>query len=423
MKVLSWVAAAAVVVAAGSAGAFAFAGAESGGRYRVATASVGDVSQTVATSGTVDRVNRTDLSFGSDGTVASVSVAQGDQVSAGQELAALDDAELLAAEDEAAAALASAKATLSAAADADAVPSASVAEAHAAVSAAVRTAQEALAARAAACAEPGDPCTAALAAAMSAQDAVSAAQDTLQESLDSPPQERGSVADAQAAVDKAEADLVAAQQALAGTTLVAPVAGTVASVSTAVGGAVTAGQAVVVVIGKGAAVVAATVPVERVAALAVGQPATVTPSGTSATVPGTVTRIGAIPDPEAESVAYPVTITVAEPPPTMAAGSSATATIVVATATDVLTVPTSAVDNGTVSVLSGDQSTPVPVTVGAMGPTRTEIKSGLRVGDQVVLADLDEPLPTGDSQQQGPVRMRGPGGDMPGGGMRVAPPK
>ena len=105
-----------------------------------------------------------------------------------------------------------------------------------------------------------------------------------------------------------------------------------------------------------------------------------TPVGTSTKVPGTVTRVGTLPDPNAETTAYPVTITVDEPPATLAAGSSATASVVVATAKDVLTVPTSAVNRGTVTVLNGDQTTVTRVTVGAVGPTRTEIKEGLTAG-------------------------------------------
>jgi multidrug efflux pump subunit AcrA (membrane-fusion protein) len=150
--------------------------------------------------------------------------------------------------------------------------------------------------------------------------------------------------------------------------------------------------------------------VEQLTKLKVGQPATVTPVGTSQKVTGTVTRVSTTPDPNAESVAYPVTITVDRPPMTMAAGSSTTASVVVATAKNVLTVPTSAVTRNTVTVLNGDQTTLTPVTVGAVGPTRTEIKEGLSRGQQVVLADLETPLPTADSSSQGGFLRGGPEG-------------
>jgi HlyD family secretion protein len=154
--------------------------------------------------------------------------------------------------------------------------------------------------------------------------------------------------------------------------------------------------------------------VDQLPSLAVGQKATVTPAG-GTPVEGTVTSIGALPVEDAQEVVYPVTVTVAEPPAVLAPGSSAVAAIEVARAQDVLTVPTSAVTDGMVRVLAGKELTMIPVTVGAVGPTRTEITDGVAEGDEVVLADLDAELPTGDDTQ-------GPGGFLnPGGGvvMRV----
>jgi HlyD family secretion protein len=319
-----------------------------------------------------------------------------------------------------------------------------------------------MAAQTTACADPtAAACTSAGAATLTAQQAVKAAQDTLQGKLDalstalasaeqasasaqasdssasrSDSQSQagpsgdssasaGSVADAQAAVDQAKVKLLQAQQALAGATLTSPISGTVASVPVAVGAQASSGEAVVVVVGEGAAEVSATVTVEQLATLATGQQATVTPVGTSTKVAGTVTRVSTLPDTSAQTVAYPVTITVDEPPASMASGSSATASIVVATAKKVLTVPTSAVNRNTVTVLNGDLTTVTRVTVGAVGPTRTEIKDGLSAGQQVVLANLDNPLPTSDTTNQGGFNNRGerfggagggPGGEGGGGG-------
>jgi HlyD family secretion protein len=164
--------------------------------------------------------------------------------------------------------------------------------------------------------------------------------------------------------------------------------------------------------------VTATVPLEQREKLAVGQEANVTPVGTTTTVTGTVTKVSTLPVTSSETVAYPVTITVADPPTSMAAGSTASATVTTATAKDVLTVPTSAVRHGMVTVLSGEQTVPTRVTVGAVGAARTEIKEGLAEGDQVVLANPDSPLPTNDQPSgpggfigggDGPVRMMRPG--------------
>jgi RND family efflux transporter MFP subunit len=458
--VLRWSAVAAVVGLGATLGGLALAADDDpAARYRLATASLGDVAQSVSTSGTVDYVNRADVSFGTGGRIAELSVAQGDRVTAGQRLGALDTSGLSGEVDAAEAELAAARATLAAdqqrqaealeeddSADADADPAAELAERQQGVRTAKTAADRALAAaatatsaQAKACAEAGQECTTAISAAMSAQEAVAAAQDTLQQrigeltatlesalsEMDAPTDREQDVPTAatiaadQAAVDGAEAKLVAADQALARATLTAPIAGTVASVSALPGDDVAAGDAVLVLVGAGAAVVEATVPVERVASVRVGQPATVTPTGSSTGVPGKVTRIGRLPDDALDSVAYPVTITVDEPPASMPAGSSAGVAIVVATAEGVLTVPTSALAAGpaaTVTVLAEGQASVRQVSLGVVGPLRTEITEGLAEGERVVLADLEAPLPSGsDELTPGGVMVGGPGAKtMPG---------
>jgi multidrug efflux pump subunit AcrA (membrane-fusion protein) len=448
MRRLAWVVAGAVALAGAGFAVATVADADSGSRYRVATVSVGDVAQAVSVSGTVDRVNRADVAFGTDGTLASLSVAVGDSVSAGQELGALDTTSLQAAVDKATADVDSAESNLSDAEDAVEEESSSepaddssrlvqeVKNAQSASSAALKAASEAVTAQTTACADPASTaCASAGATTLTAQQAVQKAQDTLQAKLDAlsaalassqqsssgPSQDSpsaSSVAEAQAAVDEAKVKLVEAEQALAGATLKSPITGTVASVTGVAGDQVSANTAVVVVVGEGAAEVSATVAVEQLSKLSVGQEATVTPVGTSEQVTGSVTRVSTLPDPNADSVAYPVTITIAEPPATMAAGSSATASIVVATAEDVLTVPTSAVNRNTVTLLNADQTTTVTrVTVGAVGPTRTEITEGVFEGNEVVLANLDSPLPTSDQSTQGGFTNGGPGGGGGGGPM------
>jgi HlyD family secretion protein len=490
MRRLAWVVAGAVVVVGAGFAVVTVAGADSGGHYRVASAVTGDVSQTVSVSGTVDHVNRADVSFGTGGTVSTLSVGVGDSVSAGQSLGSLETSSLQAAVDKADSDLDTAETNLTSASSAaeSAVESADssdssgssdsssgksdsaaaglvqeVKDAQTAASAALKAASDAMAAQTTACADPtAAVCTSAGATTLTAQQAVKAAQDTLQGKLDalssalssaeqaaaaasaqsqssesrSGPSDSsasaGSVADAQAAVDEAKVKLLQAQQALAGATLTSPISGTVASMPVAVGAQASSGEAVVVVVGDGAAEVSATVTVEQLATLATGQQATVTPVGTSTKVAGTVTRVSTLPDTSAQTVAYPVTITVDKPPASMASGSSATASIVVATAKKVLTVPTSAVNRNTVTVLNGDQPTVTRVTVGAVGPIRTEIKDGLSAGEQVVLANLDDPLPTSDTTNQGGFTNRerfgggagggGGGGAGPGGGNVVVRP-
>ena len=50
-------------------------------------------------------------------------------------------------------------------------------------------------------------------------------------------------------------------------------------------------------------------------------------------------------------------------------------------------------ETATVQVPNGDETETVTVEIGAIGAALTEITSGLEEGQEVVLADLDEPLP------------------------------
>jgi hypothetical protein len=67
----------------------------------------------------------------------------------------------------------------------------------------------------------------------------------------------------------------------------------------------------------------------------------------------------------------------------------------------VLTVPTSAVHvdgtDATVQVLKDGTPTSVTVERGAVGAERTEIVSGVALGDEVVLADTAQPIDSGSS--------------------------
>ena len=94
---------------------------------------------------------------------------------------------------------------------------------------------------------------------------------------------------------------------------------------------------------------------------------------------------------------------------------------------DVLTVPTSAIttagSRSTVTVLDGETTSLVTVTSGAVGVDRTEIVSGLTAGQLVVLADLNEAIPTATASTSarsgsglGGSGLGGSGGGAAGGG-------
>ena len=220
----------------------------------------------------------------------------------------------------------------------------------------------------------------------------------------------------QAAADAAAAQVTVAQGNLAAATLVSPVSGTVTAVDVTAGAAASAGSTAFVIAGLDSYDVVASVPVTDMPALKVGEQASVLPNGTSTPVSGTVVAIGLIPYGTGSPPAYPVTIGLAGQPPGLRSGGFASVTITTARSSGV-SVPTSAVHgtgrSGTVTVYAGGQTHVVNVKVGTMGPVMTRIVSGLRAGQKVVLANLNQPLPTNNVNNQGP----------PGGGQFVGGPR
>ncbi|MEX0426386.1 HlyD family efflux transporter periplasmic adaptor subunit [Nocardioides sp. DS6] len=204
----------------------------------------------------------------------------------------------------------------------------------------------------------------------------------------------------QASIDQAKAELVAAQQALKGATLRAPAAGIVAAVDVATGDSASAGSDAVTIVSKGLITVDVNVTSTQVRDLKVGQKASVTPAGADDALEATVTAIGQVPATSSGSTTYPVTVTLAKRGLDLLTGTTASVDVVVGSADGVLTVPTSAVSDGTVTVLDDGEPQRVRVTTGVVGRSRTEVTDGLKAGEQVVLADLSTPLPTGDSSGQ-----------------------
>jgi hypothetical protein len=160
--------------------------------------------------------------------------------------------------------------------------------------------------------------------------------------------------------------------------------------------------------------VVASVPVTDMPALKLGEQASVLPNGTSTPAGGTVVAIGLIPDSTGSPTTYPVTIGLTGQPPGLHSGGYASVTITTAHSSGV-SVPTSAVHgsgrSATVTVYAAGRTHVVKVKVGTMGPVMTRIISGLKAGQKVVLANLNQPLPTNNLNNQGP----GGGGQFAGG--------
>ncbi len=220
----------------------------------------------------------------------------------------------------------------------------------------------------------------------------------------------GPASAAQLAADQATADadaaqLTVAQQNLDNAIVRSPIDGTVVSVTVGTGTAVTAGSTAFEIAGLDSYQVQTEVPVTDLPALKVGQRASVRPDGLARPLAGSVISIGLTPDTSNSPVTYPVTIGLAGPPAGLHPGGFASVVISTGHSRGV-SVPTSAVHyakhGATVTVYAAGRTRTVKVTVGTKGLVRTRITAGLTAGQQVVLAVLGKPLPTGNANQ-GPV--------------------
>jgi macrolide-specific efflux system membrane fusion protein len=336
-----------------------------------ATVTRGTVKQTVTASGTVEAARSADDGFAVSGTVTHVYVAAGDKVRKGQRLAAVDATSLLA----------------------------------------TRTA---------------------------ARSQLAAAQEQLTQDEDDDASSSQLAAD-RASVDSARADLTQAQQAVDDAVLRATIAGTVTDVGIAVGdtvGGTASGSdgssgsgstsSVISIVGGDRYVVDADLSASDVKSVRKGMQATLSVTGVSQTVYGTVSDVSLVAEAGSSGAAvYPVTIAVTGAQKDLFAGVSADATITTRVRQDVLTVDTRAVhgdSSGTyVEKVVGGRTVRTAVKLGATYGLQTEVLSGLKAGDQVEVVAFRAPSSSGSrsgSSEGGSFPGGGtfPGGTFPGGG-------
>lgn len=173
-------------------------------------------------------------------------------------------------------------------------------------------------------------------------------------------------------------------------TLTSPIDGIVTTVNIVAGLSAPTGDAIV--IDSTALQVTADVAETDVASISVGQLATVTVSAVSSQLTGKVTAIAptaAAASTNGSVVSYPVTISVTGAPKTVRPGMTASITITIDSATNVLTVPSAALRGtaGNYSVLimnATGEPTAQAVQVGLVTNTTAEVKSGLTEGQRVV---------------------------------------
>jgi multidrug efflux pump subunit AcrA (membrane-fusion protein) len=211
----------------------------------------------------------------------------------------------------------------------------------------------------------------------------------------------------QAAVDAAAAEVTAALQTLAQATIVSPISGTVAAVNLASGDSVSASSSTanIVVVGTHGYEVTTTVTVDEVAKVKVGDTATVVADGTSTKRAAKVVGVGVAPSSNGSTTTYPVVVGLTGAATGLRNGATAAVTIEIAhSSSAAVTVPTSAVHttNGFhfVTVLANGKTSDVRITIGAVGSEITEVKSGLKAGQVVVLADMSAALPASNTNNR-----------------------
>ncbi|MGE0066379.1 MAG: efflux RND transporter periplasmic adaptor subunit, partial [Solirubrobacterales bacterium] len=159
----------------------------------------------------------------------------------------------------------------------------------------------------------------------------------------------------------------------------------------------------------------------------VGQPATISISSMEGTeLAGRVTKVDVLPSEGSSGgvVEYPATILLTQRAEGLRAGMSASAEVVVEQVSDAITVPNEAVTSGpskTVTVAEDGKEVQKTVETGLVGDETTEVLSGLKAGETVVLPEATVPTGGTEGGAEGGLPDFGSGGGLPsfGGG---APP-
>jgi multidrug efflux pump subunit AcrA (membrane-fusion protein) len=214
------------------------------------------------------------------------------------------------------------------------------------------------------------------------------------------------IASDEASIDTAQADLIQAQQSLDDAQLSSPVSGTVASIAIGAGDTVSAGSSTsaIVIIGTQSYEVTGTLSSTQVASVKDGDSAQVSVDGDAGTITGTVAQLGPVQS-SSSGYTYPVVIALPATAEGLHSGSTANVSITTGEAKNVLAVPTSAVmtqdTTSYVLVLSSGGTKQKDVKVGIVGDIYTQVLSGLQKGNEVVLADDAEAVPSSNTTTVG----------------------
>ena len=343
---------------------FSAANASATGTQLTGTVQQGTVSSTVSASGAIAEVRDVTVNFAVSGTIATVDVAVGSTVTADQTLGTLDTTDLQATANTDYTALVYANQDLAAA---QAQPGAQVSQIN---------------------------------------------------------QAKQAVAQARATYNQAKANLAKA-------TLTAPIAGLVTAVTGQVGDATggsgasgSGGSAFVTIADVSSYVVTTNIAEADIAKVTVGQAATITfPALPGTTATAKVTAIAPTATSSNSVVTYATTITLDKIPTGLRLGQTAQVAITIASSSaDALYVPAAAITtaNGVSTVKVVDPTskkvTVTEVTLGVVGDEGTEIKTGLKAGETIVIGTVVPTAGTGTNNQgTGTDRRGGFGGPANGG--------
>jgi multidrug efflux pump subunit AcrA (membrane-fusion protein) len=337
----------------------------------VQTVSTGTITKTVSSSGTIEPASTADLNFGSSGKVTAVKVSVGQTVTAGQALATIDDASLSASLAQAQATLASDQAQLSSD-QSDSASSAQIASDNAQIASAetqVTSAQTSL----------NDATLTSTIAGTVAAVNLTVGQQVTGSSASSGASSSGSSASGSSSLGASST----------GTSAASPSASSSSSSSSSTS---SSSSAQIEVVSTGSYIVNGTVDATDVGQVNVGDQATLTGTGASANVYGTVASVGLLATTTSGVSSFPVVIDVTGSPSGLYGGASATISIVTQELQGVIVVPTTAIhysgNNTTVTVDSDGSKVSRTVTIGAASGSDTQVTSGLAVGDKIYVTEI-----------------------------------
>jgi len=401
---------------------------------RIVTVSQGVVQSIVSGSGNLEPANQLNVNFGTSGRITKIYVKEGDHVSKGDLLAKVDDASQRVDLAQAQAQLVDARDALTKAEDAANEDTADTSGTGTTIAVAAQV-------------TPTATPSATPRASATPTATASPGEDERSGNSDSNGSSSGggstqSVESASAAVQSAELAVQQAEDALDATTLRAPTTGTVASISNSVGdtvggsqnGASDASTAFIVLAQLSKLKIEVALSESDIGKVKTGQKATVTINAASGEeVAAHVSDIGILSSASDSSssqssagtssaVSYPVVVTLDQTTEGVRAGMSATADIITSQASGIV-VPNQALRGSSVTLVANGERTTQRVETGVVGDSTTQVVSGLRAGDRVVITSTSAAaggaLSGGASGQQ--QRFGGGGLGFGGGGLGGPP--